>query len=246
MDVNTMCYHYTVPNIDVLKTRFKTSTTKATEFDRLYHISGFVTPSLPVITNEAPNTIQMLTWGLVPHWVKDPVTAKKLQNRLLNARSETIHEKPAFRSLITSKRCLVLADGFFEWRHYEGVKYPYYIQLSGGEPFAFAGLWDNWTNPETGKELKTYTIITTWANPLLEQVHNTRKRMPVILHQADEKPWLTLNLKREAIDSLLVPFEAGKMVAHPVSRLITAKGAKKNVPEVIKRAAYPELPAIEY
>ena len=241
-----MCYHYTIPNIDQLKTRFEVKSAKTSEFNRVYHISGFVKPSLPVITNEAPDTIQMLSWGLVPHWVKDTTTANRLQSRLLNARSETIHEKPAFRSLISSKRCLVLADGFFEWRHYEGKKYPYYIQLTTQEPFAFAGIWDNWSNPETGEELKTYTIITTWANPLLERVHNTRKRMPVILHQADEKPWLTLKLNREAIDSLLVPFEASKMRAHPVSRLITTKGAKKNIPEVIKPSDYPELPALEF
>ncbi|MHA2405233.1 MAG: SOS response-associated peptidase [Candidatus Hermodarchaeia archaeon] len=241
-----MCYHYTVPDIDLLKTRFDVSISEIEVFDRVYHVSGFVKPQLPVITNDAPNSIQMLSWGLIPHWVRDLTTATKLQSRLLNARSETIHEKPAFRSLITSKRCMVLADGFFEWRHYGGRAYPYYIQLSTGEPFAFAGLWDNWTNPETGALLKTYTIITTWANPLLEQVHNKRKRMPVILHKADERPWLTLDLGQDAIDSLLVPFEAHKMVAHPVSRIITTKGAKKNVPEAIKPKEYPELPTIKF
>ncbi len=241
-----MCYYYSVPNLDLLATHFHATPSESTTFDRVYHVSGFVKPRLPVITNEAPNTIQMLTWGLIPHWVKDETTAIKLQSRLLNARSETIHEKPAFRSLISSKRCLVLSDGFFEWRHFEGLKYPYYIQLASGEPFAFAGLWDTWSHPETGETMKTYSIITTWANPLLEQVHNTRKRMPVILHQADEKPWIEVELSREAIDSFLIPYESNKMVAHPVSRLITTKGAKKNVPEAIKSTHYPELPSIEF
>ncbi len=240
-----MCYHYTVPDIDILRIRFEVSISKKIDFPRVYHVSGFVKPRLPVITNDAPNSIQMLSWGLIPHWVKDVGNATKFQSRLLNARSETIHEKPAFRSLIKSNRCLVLADGFFEWRHFEGRTYPYYIQLSTGEPFAFAGLWNNWTNPDTNEQMKTYTIITTWANPLLEQVHNKRKRMPVILHKADETPWLTVDLDRDAIDSFLVPFEANKMAAHPVSRLITTKGTKKNVPEIVKPKEYPELPAIK-
>ncbi|MFX1509356.1 MAG: SOS response-associated peptidase [Promethearchaeota archaeon] len=241
-----MCYHYTIPDIDLIQTRFKAKFAEAIPFDRIYHVSGFAKPDLPVITSEDPDTIQMLKWGLIPHWVKDVPAASTMQNRLLNARAETIYEKPAFSSLISFKRCLVLADGFFEWRHFEGHAYPYYIQLASGEPFAFAGLWDNWIHPEYGESYKTYTIITTWANPLLEQVHNKRKRMPVILHKADEKPWLQVKLSREAINSLLVPYEASKMVAHPVSRLITTKGAKKNVPEAIRPEEYPELPAIEF
>lgn len=240
-----MCYHYTVPDVDSLESWFHAKASDSVEFDRVYHVSGFVKPNLPVITNERPDTIQMLTWGLIPHWVTEIATAKQLQGRLLNARSETIHEKPAFRSLIATKRCLILADGFFEWRHFNGQIYPYYIQLASHDPFAFAGLWDNWTNPDTGEDVKTYTIITTWANSLLEQVHNKRKRMPVILHRADEKPWLEVELTRDAIDSLLVPFEAVKMVAYPVSRLITTKGAKKNIPAAIKPIDYPELPAIK-
>ncbi|MFX1565961.1 MAG: SOS response-associated peptidase [Promethearchaeota archaeon] len=240
-----MCYHYTVPDIDHIQLRFEAKFAERKTFDRVYHVSGFVNPELPVITNEAPDTIQMLKWGLIPHWVKDTPTATTLQYRLLNARAETIHEKPAFRSLISSKRCLVLADGFFEWRHFKDRTYPYHIQLTSGAPFAFAGLWDSWRHPETGETLKTYTIITTWANSLLEQIHNKRKRMPVILHPADEKPWLQVELSRDAIDSFLVPFEANKMMAHPVSRLITTKGVKKNIPDAIKPEMYPELPTIE-
>jgi putative SOS response-associated peptidase YedK len=240
-----MCYHYTVPDVDSLESWFHAKASDSAPFNRVYYVSGFVKPNLPVITNESPDAIQMLTWGLIPHWVKDTAKAKQLQSRLLNARSETIHEKPAFRSLISTKRCLVLANGFFEWRHFEGQAYPYYIQLKSREPFAFAGLWDNWTDPDTGEVVKTYTMITTWANSLLEQVHNKRKRMPVILHRADEKPWLEVKLTREAINSLLVPFEASRMMAHPVSRLIITKGAKKNIPDAIKPTNYPELPAIK-
>lgn len=239
-----MCYHYTVPDFDVLETRYHAKFDAPRTFSKIFHVSGFVRPRLPVITNENPQRIQLLTWGLIPRWVKDEVTANKLSTRTLNARAETIHEKPAFRSLVPSNHCLVLTDGFFEWRHYQGRAYPYYIQLKDHQPFAFAGLWDSWSHPETGEELKTFTIITTWANALLEQVHNKRKRMPGILHQADEKPWLTLKLDRETIDDLLVPYEANRMEVHPVSRLITTKGVNTNVPDAIKPVDYPELPSL--
>lgn len=240
-----MCYHYTVPDIDTLEKHFHTKLDAPKEFTRIYHISGFIKPQLPAITGEDTNRIQLLTWGLIPHWVKDEGTANTLRFRTLNARAETIHDKPAFRNLINSNRCLILSDGFFEWRHHQGHAYPYYIQLKDHRPFAFAGLWDSWSHPKTGVEIKTFTIITTWANPLLEQVHNKRKRMPVILHQADEKPWLTLKLDRDAIDDLLVPYEAHRMEVHSVSRLITTRGANTNIPDAIKPVDYPELPPLK-
>jgi putative SOS response-associated peptidase YedK len=239
-----MCYHYTVPDIDVLERHFHAKLDSPKRFARIYHISGFVKPQLPVITGDDTKRIKLLTWGLIPHWVKDEATANNLRTRTLNARAETIHEKPAFRSLIKSRRCLILTDGFFEWRHYQGKTYPHYIQLKNQQPFTFAGLWDSWAHPETEEKVKTFTIITTWANPLLEQVHNKRKRMPVILHQSDENPWLTFELDQEAINDLLVPYEADQMTAHPVSRLITTRGAKTNIPDAIKPVDYPELPSI--
>ncbi|MFW9830431.1 MAG: SOS response-associated peptidase [Candidatus Thorarchaeota archaeon] len=240
-----MCYHYTIPDLKKLEQRFEAKFDSSVSFSRIYHVSGFTTPCLPVITDEAPNRIQMIAWGLIPHWVKDLKTANNLRIRTLNARAETLFEKPTFRPLINKKRCIVLADGFFEWRHYKGRTYPYYIQLQDQEPFAFAGLWNDWMNPATETPLRTYSIITTQANTLLEQVHNKRKRMPVILHQADEKAWIDLQLTREAIDHLLVPYKAAKMVAHPVSRLITTRGAKTNIPKAIELAEYPELPSIQ-
>jgi putative SOS response-associated peptidase YedK len=240
-----MCYHYTVPSIDVLEKRFHAKINHPAKFTRIFHVSGFTKPQLPVITNAAPTTIQLFTWGLIPHWVKDDTTAATLRIRTLNARAETIHERPAFRNLISSKRCLVLADGFFEWRHFQGYTYPYYIHLIDQQPFAFAGLFDHWTSPKTGETLQTFTIITSKANRLLEQVHNKRKRMPVILQPSTEELWLTANLERDAIDNILVPYDAAQMSAHLVSRLISTKGAKKNVPQVIKPMDYPELPALK-
>ena len=125
-----------------------------------------------------------------------------IRQRTLNARAETIFEKPAFRYSIISKRCLVLADGFFEWRHENKKTFPYYIRFKNQSPFAFAGIWDSWKNPETQEEVKTYSVITTKANPLLEKIHNTQKRMPVILETESERTWLQSDLERDKIQSL--------------------------------------------
>ncbi len=239
-----MCYYYSVPNMKLLETRFHAKYQGEVKFDRLYHISGFTTPQLPVITNKNPNQIQLFAWGLIPHWIEDEINANKIQTRLLNARAETIHKKPAFRNLTSTNRSLVLADGFFEWRHYQGRAYPYYITLKNNQPFAFAGLWNQWTSPITNQIRKSYTIITTYANPLLEQVHNKRKRMPVVLHASDEQAWLRQALSLESINDLLTPYPANQMQVHPVSRFIASKGVKSNSPEATKPKEYPELPAI--
>lgn len=239
-----MCYYYSIPNLEVLERRFHARLDPPTPFPRVYQVSGFSKPKLPVITNEDAHQIQLLTWGLIPHWVKDEAGATKFRVRTLNARAETVHEKPSFRRLITIQRCLVLADGFFEWRHYRGRTFPYYIRLQNHGPFAFAGLWDRWINPSTQQILKTYSVITTKANSLLEKVHNKRKRMPVILRSDDEQRWLTSDLIREEIDSLMVSYDASQMQAYPVSRLITAREVHKNVPDAINPVTYPELPPI--
>ena len=241
----TMCYYYSIPDLRTLEQRFHARLDPPIPFSRIYHVSGFSKPKLPVITDEDTQRIQLLNWGLIPHWMKEEATGARFQVRTLNARAETIHEKPSFRHLITTQRCLVLADGFFEWRHYRGRTFPYYIRLQNHRPFAFAGLWDKWTNPTTQETLKTYSVITTKANSLLEKVHNKRKRMPVILQSDDEQRWLSSHLMRKEIDSLLVSHDASQMQACTVSRLITARDVPRNVPDAIKPETYPELPSIE-
>jgi len=239
-----MCYYYSIPDLEALEQRFHARLDPPTPFPRVYHVSGFSKPRLPVITNEDTQRIQLLNWGLIPHWMKEEATAAKFRVRTLNARAETIHEKPSFRHLITTQRCLVLADGFFEWRHYRGSTFPYYIRLQDQSPFAFAGLSDKWINPSTQQILKTYSVITTKANKLLEIVHNKRKRMPVMLQSDDEQQWLTSDLTRKEINSLLAPYDAAQMQAYPVSRLITSRDVHKNVPDAIRPVTYLELPPI--
>jgi len=151
-------------------------------------VNGFEHPYCAIITNERQEVIQLAQWGLLPDWAKD----KSLQNSTLNAKIETIHEKPSFKSSV-SQRCLIPADGFYEWQWLDPKgkkKQKYFIHLPGDELFSFAGLWNKWTDTQTGKTFHTYTILTTVANALMEVVHNSKKRMPVIINPNAEKDWL--------------------------------------------------------
>jgi putative SOS response-associated peptidase YedK len=179
----------------------------------------------------------------VPFWAKDERTADNIRMKTFNAKAETIFEKPSFRTSIKTKRCLVLVDGFFEWQHISGNKYPYYIRKADESAFALAGIWDSWENKNTGEEERTFSIITTEANTLLAQIHNTKKRMPVILKQADEQNWLSEDLGAEEIKTLLLPYDGDDLEAHTVSKLITTRGKNKNLKEVQEEFEYEELKA---
>jgi putative SOS response-associated peptidase YedK len=236
-----MCYRYSVPGPDQLVKRFSSVFLEEVPFKKVYHASGFDLPKLPIITNDHPDRIQLFTWGLIPFWVRDMKTAEEVRVKTMNARAESIFEKPSFRHAAEKQHCLVLADGFFEWQEFEGKNYPYYIRLRTHEPFAMAGLWDSWKNPGTGEVLQTYTVITTKANPLMEQIHNKKKRMPVILPRDKERFWVDSLLEKKAAEALLVPFEETQMEAFTISRLITSRQRNPNTPEVVAPFSYPEL-----
>ena len=237
-----MCYRYSVPGPDILEKRFQAKL--ESKFERKYHAGGFDFPKLPVITNEEPKQINLFSWGLIPFWVKDEKTANEMRQRTANARCESIYEKPSFRQAAKNKHCLVLADGFFEWRYYRGKNYPYYIYLKNKEPFSIAGLWDSWKNKETDETIYTYTIITTEANPLLAKIHNKKKRMPVILRKNDEKKWIQNDIDKDQAMNLLIPYDEKKMDAHTISKMITAKDIDPNTPKVLEPYNYKDLEAL--
>jgi len=150
--------------------------------------NGFLFPKTPVITNSEKTKIQLFFWGLIPHWTKDT----SIRKHTLNARIETIYEKPSFRDSI-SKRCLVLVDGFYEWKWLDEKgkhKQKYLVSMPTDEAFAFAGLWNEWVEKITGEIYKTYTIITKPANAFMSEIHNSAKRMPYILTKNNEFDWL--------------------------------------------------------
>ncbi len=163
---------------------------------------------------DAAPALTMLRWGLIPFWAKD----KAIGNRMINARAETVHGKPAFRAAFKKRRCLVLADGFYEWVKDADGKTPHYIYLRSREPFAMAGLWESWHDEAADKPLETCTIITTDPNDMMGALHN---RMPVILARADHDAWIDPdNDDVEALRSLLVPFTAEDMAHHPVAKTV--------------------------
>ena len=212
-----------------------------------FHVSGFAHPELPAYTQESPVMPEMLRWGLIPFWVKDEKAAFQIWNRMLNARGETIFEKPAFRSSAKSKRCLIYLDGFFEHHHYKGNTYPFFIQRKDYDPFAVAGLWDEWVNKNTGEVLKTFSIVTTTGNKLLSTIHNNPKldgpRMPVILPDELENKWLEPIIEptdKKMIEELIQPYPEDELLAYPVGKL-RGKNAVGNTPTAIEPVAYPDL-----
>ncbi|ASC72452.1 Putative SOS response-associated peptidase YoqW [Halomicronema hongdechloris C2206] len=179
-----------------------------------------IAPSQPVVTLVATSTAptphgQRLRWGLIPSWAKDPT----MGNRLINARAETVAEKPSFRAAFKRRRCLVLADGFYEWQRQDrNTKQPYYMFLKDHRPFAFAGLWEHWHDPNSGDELQTCTILTTAANELMQPIHN---RMPVILAPEHYAPWLDPDYYQpQVLQEMLHPYGAAAMECYPISTLV--------------------------
>jgi putative SOS response-associated peptidase YedK len=169
---------------------------------------------LPVITEEEPDKILMFYWGLVPVWWKQG------ERGLINVKYETLRDKTMFRHDLAERRCLVLADGFYEWKGERGRKTPYYIHLKTGAPFAFAGMFE--TNNVGGKELQNFAIITTAPNELMQPIHH---RMPVILNRDSEAKWLNPDTSpEEALAILADPVSAGEMEAYPVSSNVNRPG----------------------
>jgi putative SOS response-associated peptidase YedK len=178
---------------------------------------------LAVVSNEEPDRLNFFRWGLIPFWAKDP----SIGNRLINAKSETVHEKPAFRSSFKSRRCLVLSDGFYEWKK-EKIKTPYRIIMKDASPFSMAGIWDKWQS-RYGEIIHSFSILTTGANALMSAIHD---RMPVILRPEEEKIWLGKESEYDHL-SLLRPYPSELMTAFPVSSLVNSP--KNDFPEIIKQ-----------
>jgi putative SOS response-associated peptidase YedK len=180
--------------------------------------------SLPVILNANPKTIQFVAWGLRPAWLKK--VAKKKE--LANVRAETLRARATFKRDLAERRCLVLADSFYEWKKAGKQKIPYRVALKSGEPFAFAGIWEENTG-EDGRPLKTFAIITTGANPLVGLVH---PRMPVILRKEAEKQWIDYDITDERLLKLLDSYPATLMQMYEISPRVNR--ATEDSPEIIK------------
>lgn len=198
-----------------------------------YHVSAFNNPEYPIITSDPE--VQVYNWGLIPFWTKSANDAEEIRKKTYNARAESIFNKPSFRLSIRSCRCIVPSSGWFDWRHENGRKIPYFIYMKDSPDnegiFSMAGIFANWRNPETGRSVYTFSIITTEANRLMSYIHNTNFRMPVLLHKEDEEKWLFPQLKDGEIKSLLKPYE-DDLMAYVISNDFIRKNPHD--PSIIK------------
>lgn len=224
-----MCGRFTLTEVDADLVIEQFGLDGVPEWPPRYNIA----PTQPVATvlydaETRHNELVLMHWGLIPSWSKDP----SIGSRMINARGETVHEKPSFRSALRRRRCLVLADGFYEWqKQADGSKIPQYITLHDHALFAFAGLYEFWTDRESGGTVTTCTIITTTANELIANVHD---RMPVILPREDYASWLNpAHTDPADVMPYLRPFPADEMTYYPVSRAVN--NPRNDSPELIER-----------
>ena len=183
---------------------------------------------ITVIKHNNENKLEKLHWGLVPFWAKDI----SIGSRMINARAETVSQKPSFRNAFRKRRCLIPADGFYEWKGEKGNKQPYYVSIPSGEPFSFAGLWETWTDKETGEEsvYKSCTIITTAASESIREIHH---RMPAILDPEFHEKWLNTDIQDpKALQVIINDGIIHNMSFYPVSKLVNS--VKNNDPNCIK------------
>ena len=221
-----MCGRYTLVNLAHLTDLFPWLRDLPPDAPPRYNIA----PSQPILTvpNNDQGKFEFFQWGLIPFWAKDP----SIGNQMCNARAETLAEKNSYKHAFRRRRCLIPADGFYEWKHIPGskVKQPVYIRMKSGHPFSFAGLWENWNSPD-GSQVRSVTIITTEPNELIEPIHN---RMPVIVKPEHYKRWLDPGEKEpEELSGLLGPYPAEEMELYPISTQVNS--TKNDGPELIKK-----------
>jgi len=212
---------------------------KIKDIPLVYHNNAYNYHPWPVITSAQPDTVQLMHWGLIPAWTGSQQKADELKVNTINARIESIFEKPSFEDAARKRHCLIPATGYFEWQTIKGKKYPYCIHLKGEEIFSMAGIWETWTDRQTGAAKETFSILTTEANPLAARIHNLKQRMPVILTKETEQDWLTGGFDSATIHAFMKPFDEHKMDAYTISRQISEKNS--DTADVLKPYTYPEF-----
>jgi putative SOS response-associated peptidase YedK len=241
-----MCYNVSAKKISKeTEKQFKVKIDPAVTVPSNYYVSGFTQPLLPIISTLQPELITAFNWGLIPDFCKTELDAKDMQLKTLNAKSETVFTLPSFKNSIREKRCLVIVDGFYEWRTIGKQKYPYFIHYKDSDVFAMGGIFNDWVNKQTGEQTKTFSIITTPANALMNKIHNTKMRMPFILPKGTERDWLNINLKDNEIIDLMKPLAEVELQAHTISKLITNKNKNPDTVEMQLAFEYPELAFID-
>lgn len=209
---------------------------------RRYHENGFDYLPMPIITAGAPEQFKLFRWGLIPFFMTDKEKAFALRTSTLNCISEEMYEKPSFKDAARNhQRCLIPVSGFYEWRWMDDKgkeKIPYYIQAKAQPLVSMAGIYSRWKDKETDQYYYSYAVLTTRANSLMEEIHNSKKRMPVIIPRQYERDWLGKNLTKDDVLDLCKPIDSDLMKAHTISKLISRKGVDTNVAAINEAQEY--------
>lgn len=232
-----MCFHNSLSiESQKFKNRYNAVFKEEKSFKPIYHQSAFESKLWPIITNSEVNEIQMFNWGLVPSWTENIQKAKEISKLTYNAKIETIFEKKSFKDSIINKRCLVPSTGFFEWQHIGKLKIPWFIKIKEQEIFSMAGIWSVWFDKENDTLYNSFSILTTQANNKIAEIHNTKKRMPIILSKDIEQEWLSVEI--DDYSTFSKPFSDELIEAHTVGTLISKIGEDKNKIEVQNKHDY--------
>jgi putative SOS response-associated peptidase YedK len=244
-----MCYTLNAKaTIDQLNKKYKAGN-ETPEVHKVFHkLSGFNAAAtavkdyakLPVLTATQNDIFTYMQWGLIPSWTPQDKAKSYVINNL-NAKSETVFEKKSFAPSLKEKRCIIPVTGFFESREINKEKYPYFIYLKNEAIFSLAGIYDTWKDTASGATIKSFSIITTEANALMAKIHNTKKRMPVILTEENEKKWLAPTISDEEIKYLLQPLDDSLMQAHTVDKKVNNTRIDSDQAEITNLVEYPEL-----
>jgi len=234
-----MCFTVNVNLVkEELEERYGVNFPDKYRYEPSYYYHAYGLPEIPAICSEDPGTVRLLKWGLIPSWVKTKDDAEEIRYKTFNARSESIESKPSFSSSFKLKRCIIPVKGFFEWQHVGNKKIPWYIYSSDDEILTLAGLFNDWVETRTGEVISTFTIITTDANEMMAEIHNSKKRMPAILGRSDEKKWIDTSTALSEAYEMLKPCPSKILKAHTISPLINDRNTNRNTPELIRPFNY--------
>lgn len=230
-----MCFSVNVNLVkEEIENRYGATFLDPDKYHPSYYYHAFGLPGMPVICSGNPDKISLMTWGLIPSWVKTRESAEEIRYKTFNARAESVDSKPSFSGSFSSGRCIIPVGGFFEWQHTASRKIPWYIYRADNDIMSLAGLWAEWADSSTGELLNTFSVITTDANELMAKVHNSKKRMPVVIEKNSESIWLDNRAVKEDLKKLLNPFPQEILKAHTISDLVNMKSAERNSPEIIR------------
>ena len=242
-----MCFYYSITNKPATAL-VKEKIVKATQLDAFqerYIVSGFDHPLMPVITDALPDGIQYFQWGFLPGNVGSTQGAALFWEKYntLNAKAGELENSRLYAESFLNRRCLVPCTGFFEWRQVKKEKIPYYITLRDDEIFMFAGIWNSAVD-NAGRPMNSYAILTVEANEMMAEIHNTKKRMPLILAPEEARLWLSASTPVGKLKEIMCPLGSDKMKAHTIKKFVPSNAGNLNTPEIIAYYNYPGVPEI--